>query len=245
MKASTLRGASAAMLLTIAGLPLCAQAVVIPVPEMGDTRASATNVDGLFNLDADANIFNSSTVPHVSVSGTNDATDDIDWYSFSGIAGATVFFDIDFGWDELTFTVDTTLHLFDGAGTLIAYNDDTDLDPGSSSGLDAFLGEVVLPGTGLYTIAVSNYGSFSNFNGCSFTGSLTRPDGGYGGTSVTGCTAGDDSFNMSGFYDDGDYVLHISKADPTAPVPVPTTLLLFGIGLIGMGRLHNRRRRTG
>jgi len=78
--------ASIAVFLTLAtvlAVPAAANASLVTLGETGNTRASATNVDAYFDLATDANIFNSTTVPHASIHSTNDAINDVDWYSFT------------------------------------------------------------------------------------------------------------------------------------------------------------------
>ena len=77
-----------------------AQAVTVVEVESNDSFATAQNLDGLFDLTANANIFNSTTVPHATVLGTNGSTRDVDYYSFSvSMAASTGYFYIDCFYD--------------------------------------------------------------------------------------------------------------------------------------------------
>jgi pre-peptidase len=210
-----------------------AHASLIFVGEVGDARASATNVDAYFDLLPDEAIFDATTEAHASASSTNDAATDVDWYSFTGFAGASVFFDIDCG-AGCGDSVDTTLALFDGAGTLIAFGDDSyPLDPGTSDERDSFVGVYGLPTSGTYYVAVSNYDRFpAAISSCAFTAQMTRPDGAVaGGSAAFDCTPGDDSFS-GGLVGTGDYLLHISNSQP---LPEPGTVPSIGLGLALLG----------
>lgn len=219
-----------------------AQASVIVVGEVGDTIGSATNVDGNFDLSFDADIYNSTTIGHVSIQSENNSFNDVDWYSFTGMAGNTVDLDIDYGWNDNTFTVDTTLHLFDSTGTVLAFSDDSSLDPGSISGLDSFIGTYTLLSTGTYYAAVSNFSNFAN-GIIGFGNPLFTPGGDVGGNQVKGAT-GDSSFTNSGAYDSGTYTLHIStgSGDVGGEIPEPTTIVIWGCGLFGVTLLRRRKR---
>ncbi len=80
---------------------------------------------------------------HTTVQGVLAAGNNVvNWYSFTGVAGATVFFDHD---DANGGTLrDSTLALFRSSGELIGYADDTPFDAGSSIGVNAFLGAITL-----------------------------------------------------------------------------------------------------
>jgi hypothetical protein len=214
------------------------QASPIVVGEVGDTIGTATSVDGFFDLSPDGDIFNSTTIPHVSISSTIDATTDVDWYSFTGLFGSTLDLDIDYAMPSF----DATLALFHAGGGVLAVNDDTGpLDPGSVHGFDSFIGTYILPYSGTYYVAVSNFANFPVDFG-SHVGTLTRPDLGYGGEAYTGGTSSE--YSGSGFYDSGSYTLHISTGDAVVSTPEPATMALLGLtGLGGLGlRLRQRRK---
>ncbi|MDQ3330741.1 MAG: hypothetical protein M3552_08810 [Planctomycetota bacterium] len=80
--------------------------------EPNNTLATAQNINGNFTLDFSSNIGDvagnntSTTIPHVTISGTGDGT--YDYYSFFvAVAGSIGIFDIDFGYDNGPGSVDT------------------------------------------------------------------------------------------------------------------------------------------
>src|SRR5262245_54393506 len=102
----------------------------IVVPESTDAYTSAYALGG-FNLSADAQIENSTTIPHTSVTANNNHASVIDWFSFGALAGSTIHLDIDTdNWGGL---FDSTLALWDSSGALMAQNDDFAGDPGSTT----------------------------------------------------------------------------------------------------------------
>jgi hypothetical protein len=204
-----------------------AEAAFTTAGEVGDTRASATSLNSFFDLTDDYNIFDPTTVRHASVYSANNATTDVDWYSFTGVAGAVVYLDIDcaYGFICGVPNFDPTLALFDGTGTLLAWGDNSDPeDLGTYYTLDSFIGAFTLPSTGTYYVAVSNYDRFPVARAsCTSSAALTRPDGAVtGGFAVTGCTPGSDGFS-GGSYSGGTYTLHISHSQalvtPVQPGP--------------------------
>jgi hypothetical protein len=218
--------------------PFGSHAALIVVGEVGNARASSTNLDPYFDLLPDVSIFDSTTIAHASAVSDNNAFDDVDWYSFTGVAGATIFLDLDCG-STCGVSFDPTLALFDGTGTLVAYSDDNDLDVGTLNTQDPFVGVFILPSSGTYYAAVSNYDRLPDaIASCTSSSYLTRPDGFFGGIATDGCTPGDDSFS-GGFWPQGDYILHVSNS---LPVPEPSALALVALGLAGLGvRLRTRR----
>jgi hypothetical protein len=215
-----------------------APAAYISIGEVGNTFGSATNVDSYFDLASDPDIFNSTTITHASILSSNDATDDVDWYSFTAGGGNTLDIDIDYA--EPSF--DSTLALYDSSGNLLAYTDDNGdpLDPGTVHPFDSFLGTYILPTNGLYYVAVSNYANFPSTIGNTLS-FMTTPGGAFGGSVVDG---GSNTFTDQGFYSSGTYTLHISTDHALSAVPEPTSLVLFGLGAIGTASATRLRRRS-
>jgi uncharacterized cupredoxin-like copper-binding protein len=213
-------------------------AAAIALPFAAAAAPLASNVDGSFDLSANANIFLSTTVAHTTVTGTLGRTD-VAWFSFTGKAGATVMLDVDNAGGTL---VDTTLSLFRSNGEVIGQADDSNpADTGSGSGLDAFIGSLVLDADDTYYVALAPYFIFPSTVGCTYT-ALTRPDAGAGGFATSGCT--DRSFFMAtnnGFFS-GAYTLHISNSDPAGLLPAPGSLALIGLGLLAAGAARRQPR---
>lgn len=134
----------------------------------------------------------STTVPHVSITGSGDGT--YDYYQFNASAGQEFIFDI----DENNF--DTELFLFDINGNLLTGNDDSTEtghtgDPDSSWWwLPSFI-TYTIPNSGSYVIGVGKYYSEGVFG--EITGSV--PEGGDSYTlHIVGGTASDPIVPISG-----------------------------------------------
>jgi hypothetical protein len=138
----------------------------------------AQNLDGAgWNLRDNANITESTTLPHISVNGVGDGT--FDYYSVTiSNAGDRAIFDID------NENFDTMIFLYDSAANLLDFNDDAGSpvgqddvpvfdDPGDGSSSASYLAHTfAAPGT--YTIAVGKF--FSTDNGGQLDG--TPPEDG-------------------------------------------------------------------
>ncbi len=183
-KAQTLTDSEAEALLTFdptAKVVSGSASLVVPEIEPNDGLTSALNIDNLgFSLDFDPNItdtlgINTSTVlPHLSIQGTGDGS--FDFYSFTvANAGDSAIFDIDFGSGLANNGAvngdpfDPELFLFDSFGSVLTFNDDSNVDPGSTSGLDSFIQfTFAVPGT--YVIGVASFPSSAVTGGISGPG---------------------------------------------------------------------------
>lgn len=119
------------------------------VKAQGTANASigaAVSLAGGFDLLSQANIANSTTIPHATVVATTHGG--VEYYAVTVIAGDTVLFDIDGA------SFDSTLRLFDAAGNELARNDDNAGDGGSAT--DSSLTHTFAAG-GTYYIQVAEW----------------------------------------------------------------------------------------
>ena len=116
------------------------------------------NLLEIARVDVD-DIVDPTTIPHVSIEGTGDGT--FDYYSFTvSEAGSRGIFDIDYE------NIDSSLLLYDDAGSLLAYNDDLSgflgfSDPGTNGTFVSLL-QYSFPAAGTYTIGVGKWYSYDD-----------------------------------------------------------------------------------
>jgi hypothetical protein len=89
-----------------------------------------------------------------------DPSNDVDFFRVDLLGGDRVIFDIDDGNDaaDLDF-LDTILTVFNQNGEVVTFNDDSPVDPGSTSSLDSFI-DFTAPANGSYLVAVSSFANF-------------------------------------------------------------------------------------
>ena len=133
---------------------------------IGFYKASAPVTDysqnlepGGWNTVSNATVTNPTTVPHLSVSGAGDNT--IDFYRFTTTAdGATVTLDV----DGTTGGFNSLIAIYDDQGNVIAQNDNSALDAGSTTTNDSFL-TVTLAHADTYYVGVGRSGDVPTTGG--------------------------------------------------------------------------------
>lgn len=102
-----------------------------------------------FTLLSDANVTNSTTIPHATINATATGGG-LEYYRIDAAAGSTGIFDIDFS------SIDTWIELVDSTGAVIlAQNDDSITDAGSSTG-NSFL-SFTFTNAGTYYLRVGRW----------------------------------------------------------------------------------------
>ena len=134
-----------------------AHAGYTPEVEPNDTQATAQNLNPYFDLTSDPNVYNSTLFRHADVNGTGPPTTGADWFSFTvSSTGMVGIFDI----DGASPTFDAALGLYDSGGQLLAYGDDSTLDPGSNANGFNFTFDPYLTyhftAPGVYSLRVTN-----------------------------------------------------------------------------------------
>jgi hypothetical protein len=236
-------------------LPGVVEATSINEIEANDTFTDAQElINSYFSTGADlttgygSDIYMFETTPWVSITSstpdhTNNTTNSYDYYSFTVSADTTGYFDIDYGYtgDGTSGSADTVLTLFDTDFNELAIKDDGNNlffendgpgstfqngnDPGSENSLEIDYGEYLDPSfsytfqnEGTYYLMISTYDWYADKFGNILP--ISSPL----------ALAVDDT-----------YTLQVSL-DP-APVPEPTTMLLFGTGLAGLMGSRIRRKK--
>ncbi len=126
---------------------------IITKPQATSNLSTATAINpqtsNSYTLVSDANVTNSTTVPHATINATSTGGG-LEYYRVDVTAGATGIFDIDFS------SIDTWIELVDSTGTVVlANNDDSTTDTGSSTG-NSFL-SFTFATAGTYYIRVGRW----------------------------------------------------------------------------------------
>ena len=128
--------------------------IVKPQGTNNGSFATAVNTAGAYDIDANANITNATTIPHATINATA-AGGSLEYYRIDVTgAGAQAIFDID-GTGSLD---DSILELVDGAGSVLASNDTGPNDPGTSVNDDSYI-IYTFAAAGTYFIRVGRYTS--------------------------------------------------------------------------------------
>ncbi len=205
-------------------------ASVIPEVEPNNSLAGAQLIDGLFNLDSDPNIKDSTVLPHVSIQGAGEAATGLptpyDYYRFTvTTANSQAIFDVDDAYKPgLPGSNNPTIALWDAAGNPLIEEDDTwgdcSVDPGGSACfkpagqterlLDPFL-QYTFSTPGQYIVGIAE--------------SAAKSDPVVGGWYYVNAFLGD----IANPLDPSDtYTLHISLQNAIVPEPAATMLLTLG-----------------
>ena len=194
-----------------------AGAAAVAESESNDTLATAQSLAGFFTLDFStdigdsADVNTSTSIPHATITGGADTPPTYDYYSFTAAAGDIGIFDID------AASFDTTLGLFDlGTGLAIAANDDSpgSVGAGGADGLSSFI-EHTFASAGSFAVGVSAFDFGASNSGVPLVGSPPFVD--------------------SPVPSLGTYTLQVSVGPAATGVPEPMSLVLMGLGLLGLG----------
>jgi len=118
-----------------------------------------------YTLVSDANIANSTTLPHATINATA-AGGGLEYYRVDVTAGATAIFDIDFS------SIDTWIELVDANGTIIADNDDNGSDAGSGSATNSLI-SYTFANAGTYYLRVGRWTSGADTQAQALAGGTT------------------------------------------------------------------------
>jgi hypothetical protein len=136
-----------------------------------------------------------------------------DYFQFSALAGSVYRFDVLVTSSALSSTRDTLLYLYNSAGAVLAFDDNSGVDFGSRINAFSFLSG------GNYVVAVSGFGDAGDLDN--------------GGNGVLTGTGADANFA---------YTLSIDVAPQVVPLPASAPLLLLGVSMLaGLGRRISAR----
>jgi Ca2+-binding RTX toxin-like protein len=136
----------------IVGSPASQPDIVKPAATNNNSIANAVNTAGAYDIDANPNIANSTTIPHATINATATGGA-LEYYRIEVTgAGAQAIFDID-GAGSLT---DSIIELVDSNGVLLANNDTGPGDPGTVANDDAYI-SYTFATAGTYYIRVGRF----------------------------------------------------------------------------------------
>jgi len=124
--------------------------VIKPDTVANTSIADAIGLTGSYDLVADANVEQATSLPHATVLATAYGGG-AEYYAVEAAAGDHAIFDIDGA------SFDTIIDLLDAAGNVLASNDDNDSDPGSTS-YNSLI-NYTFDNAGTYYLRVREYGS--------------------------------------------------------------------------------------
>ena len=134
------------------GTPASQADITKPQTTNNNSIANALLIAGTYDIDANANITNATTIPHTTINAVA-AGGALEYYRLDvTAAGAQAIFDID-GTGSLN---DSILELVDSAGNLLATNDTGPGDPGTTTGDDAYI-TYTFAAAGTYYIRVGRF----------------------------------------------------------------------------------------
>jgi Ca2+-binding RTX toxin-like protein len=193
----------------------------LPTFNANTASATALDLDNTFSLAPDADIVDSTTLPHTTVnwSGQGASSSDVPahWYRLTLQAGQTVTIDID-----RTANLDSYVRLISADGiSLLAASDDNGGDPGSSTYLDSRLSYTVASSATVFVV-VGRFGAPSSLptnsayelNLSVTSGSDLPPASGLAGNDTLDGGPGSDTLSGG----DGDDVIVFDATDLAANV---------------------------
>ncbi len=208
-------------------LPGVVEATSINEIEGNNTLLTAQQLFGSdFTTGINTDIFDSENTPWASINSNNPvntydlSTNSFDYYSFTINAGTTGYFDIDYGFtgDQTSGSADTYLTLLNSIGVVLEERDD---------GSDGFQAD-------------EDNGSMKHIDDDDRTW-FFDPSFSYDFTEAGTYYLKVSLYNDLALAQGDSYTLQVSL-DP-APVPEPTTILLFGTGLAGLAGSRIRRKK--
>lgn len=194
---------------TLLAIGMATSAHATPENEPNNSLSAAQGLAGSSAYDIEAMMGEAGVTSH----------GDLDYFTFEAKAGDVLDLDIDNG------TINSIIGLFDANGMLLRMNAYAkDIDPGSSSTLDARIDKFVAPADGTYTVAVSDVPRyFINGGGTlAFFGTTTTSVGSYT-LNISGITAASKTQQVNIEVKPGSHEL--APLNPRAKGKVPVAIM--------------------